>query len=78
MRQVLAARQSSLSARDWRIGQAQSLLASSLFSQKRYAEAEPLMVAADELLPDRAGMRGREKRANRDRLARLRAVRPEQ
>ena len=78
MRQVLAARQNSLSARDWRIGQAQSLLASSLFSQKRYAEAEPLMVAADELLPDRAGMRGREKRANRDRLARLRAVRPEQ
>jgi len=74
LRQVLAARQSSLSARDWRIGQAQSLLASSLFSQKRYAEAEPLMVAADELLPDRAGMRGREKRANRDRLARLRAV----
>jgi len=77
LREALAARQNSLAARDWRIGQSQSLLASSLFGQKRYAEAEPLMVAADELLPDRAGMRGREKRANRDRLARLRAVRPD-
>jgi serine/threonine protein kinase len=75
LRQVLAARQGSLPARDWRIGQSQSLLASSLFSQNRYAEAEPLMVAADGLLPDKAGIRAREKRANRDRLARLRAVR---
>jgi serine/threonine-protein kinase len=75
LRQVLAARQASLSPRDWRIGQSQSLLASSLFSQKRYAEAEPLMRAADALLPDRAGVRAREKRANMDRLTQLRAVR---
>ena len=74
MRQVLAVRQRSLQPKDWRIGQAQSLLASALFAQKQYAEAEPLMLAADEVLPDRPGMRGREKRANRDRLAQLRAV----
>ena len=45
-------------AGDWRIAQAQSLLGAALFAQKRYAEAEPLMLAADHVLkPCRAGKR---------------------
>ncbi len=71
LQRVLAARQQSLPAGDWRIAQAQSLLAASLAAQRRFAEAEPLMLEADRGLNALPGAEGDERRANRDRLARL-------
>ena len=56
-------------AGDWRIAQAQSLLGASLFMQKKYSEAEPLMVAADQALKPVPGRQERERLANRERLA---------
>ncbi len=46
LRYVLSVRQRILIEGDCRIAQAQSLLGASLLAQGRYAEAEPLMVAA--------------------------------
>jgi hypothetical protein len=56
---------------DWRIAQAQSLLGASLIAQKRYAEAEPLLVAAAANLKPIPGAQDRERLANRARLALL-------
>jgi hypothetical protein len=58
---------------DWRIGQAQSLLGAALLAQRRFAEAEPLMLAADKSLKPVAGRQGREREDNRARLATLHA-----
>jgi eukaryotic-like serine/threonine-protein kinase len=71
LRRWLEARERLHPAGDWRIAQAQSLLAASLVAQRRYAEAEPLMRAADAGLKPVPGRQGRERDANRARLASL-------
>lgn len=70
-RHVLERRQQTLPASDWRIAQAQSVLAASLLAQKRVAEARPLMEAADQILKPVPGPQGREYAANRTRLSSL-------
>jgi serine/threonine-protein kinase len=69
LREVLLAREALYPAGDWRIGQVRSLLGAALMAQKRYSEAEPLMVAADDGLRPIQGMQARERAANRARLA---------
>ena len=71
MRQVLVARMGLHPAGDWRIAQAQSLLGAALLAQHNYADAEPLMLAADENLKPVAGAQARERLANRARLVSL-------
>jgi serine/threonine protein kinase/Tfp pilus assembly protein PilF len=71
LRHVLERRQATLRAGDWRIAQAQSVLASSLLAQRRIAEAQPLMEAADQILKPVPGVQGREYAANRARLSSL-------
>jgi serine/threonine protein kinase/tetratricopeptide (TPR) repeat protein len=71
LRTVLSVRQSTYKEGDWRIAQAKSLLGASLLAQGRYAEAEPLMVAAADALKPVAGLQNRERLANRRRLATL-------
>ena len=71
LRHALEIRQRMYPAGDWRIAQAQSLLAAALVAQKKYAEAEPLMVAADQALKPVPGRQARERAANRERLAAL-------
>jgi tetratricopeptide (TPR) repeat protein len=73
LRRALEVRERLYPAGDWRIGQAQSLLGASLLAQRRYAEAEPLMLAADQSLKPVAGRQGRERDDNLARLATLRA-----
>jgi hypothetical protein len=74
LRAVLEARQQLYPPGDWRIAQAQSLLAASFMAQKRYAQAETLMLAADEGLKPIPGIQDRERAANRARLATLRRM----
>ena len=80
LRDVLGARERQYRPGDWRIAEAQSLLGAALMSRHRYAEAEPLMTAADAALEPVPGVQARERAANRARLAvvrqRLRAARP--
>ncbi len=71
LRRVLGLRTASLRADDWRIGEAQSLLAAALAGRGHDREAESLMRAADRLLKPLPGMEGRERAANRARLAAL-------
>ena len=71
LRHVLAARERIYPAGDWRIAQAQSLLGAALLAQKRYADAEALMLAADAGLQNAPGRSGRERAANRARLVAL-------
>jgi eukaryotic-like serine/threonine-protein kinase len=71
LRAALTAREKLYPAGDWRIAQTQSLLAGALAAQKRYAEAEPLMIAADRALKPIPGVQERERAANRARLAML-------
>jgi serine/threonine-protein kinase len=80
LRDVLTAREKLYPAGDWRIAQAQSLLGGALLAQKRYAEAEPLMVAADRGLEPVPGIQDRERVANRARLVALyeKSGRPQQ
>jgi tetratricopeptide (TPR) repeat protein len=72
LREVLRAREKLYPAGDWRIAQVQSLLGAALAVQKRHAEAERLMVAADRGLLPIPGIQERERNANRARLAQLR------
>lgn len=74
LRQALAVRQRLLAPGDWRVGYVQSLLGAALFAQKRYAEAKPLMIAADQVLKAVPGRQARERDANRVRLAALQRV----
>jgi tetratricopeptide (TPR) repeat protein len=67
--EVLRAREALYPAGDWRIAQSQSLLGAALMAQRRYTEAERLMVAADDGLRPIQGMQARERAANRARLA---------
>jgi phage tail protein X len=71
LRQVLKAREQLYPAGDWRIGQTQSLLGAALMARHRYAEAEPLMVAAEAVLKPIPGAQARERVANRARLVSL-------
>ena len=66
-----SAREKLYPAGDWRIAQTQSLLGAALVAQKRYAEAEPLMIAADRGLKPVPGIEERERASNRSRLAML-------
>ena len=72
LREVLSEREKLYPPGDWRIAQAQSLLGAALMAQKRYAEAEPLMVEATNGLRAVPGLQEREQAANRARLATLR------
>jgi serine/threonine-protein kinase len=58
----------------WRLAQARSLLGAALMAARHYAEAEPLMRAADADLLPIAGPQGRERDANRARLAAVTAA----
>ena len=71
LRAALSAREKLYPAGDWRIAQTQSLLGAALVAQKRYAEAEPLMIAADRGLKPVPGIEERERASNRSRLAML-------
>ena len=71
LRQVLGVRERMLDPGDWRIAQARSLLGASLLAQARYAEAEPLMVAAAGGLKPVPGPQARELAADRARLVTL-------
>ena len=71
LRHVVALREGTMEPRDWRIAQAKSLLAASLVAQRRYADAEPLMLAADRDLADVPGPQARERASNRSRLVAL-------
>src|SRR5262249_54497399 len=75
MRDVLRARETLYPSGDWRVAQARSLRAAALMAQRRYADAEPLMVAADRGLRPISGIEGREREANRARLDRMRRMR---
>ena len=72
LRVVLSEREKLNPPGDWRIAQAQSLLGAALMAQKRYSEAEPLMIAAGSGLKAIPGIQERERAANRARLATLR------
>ena len=69
LRRALAVRQRLMLEGDWRIAYVQSLLGAALFEQKKFAEAQPLMAAADQVLRPLPGRQGREREANRERLA---------
>ena len=71
LRRVLVQRSKTLPKDDWRVAQAQSVLASSLLAQRRVADAKPLMEAADQVLKPVPGDQGREFAANRARLSSL-------
>jgi hypothetical protein len=71
VRRALQVRERMYTAGDWRIAQAQSLLAAALLAQHREAEAEPLMLAADRGLKPVPGRQAQERAANRARLAAL-------
>jgi len=74
-RRALEIREKTLPAGDWRIAQAQSLLGAALVGEKRYADAKPLMMAADESLKPVPGRQARERDANRRRIDALPASR---
>ena len=71
LRHALQVRERTYAAGDWRIAQAQSLLGAALLAQARYADAEPLMRAADWGLKPVPGRQARERAANRARLETL-------
>jgi tetratricopeptide (TPR) repeat protein len=71
LRAALSVREKLYPPNDWRIAQTQSLLGAALAAQKRYVEAEPLMVAADHGLKPLPGIQDRERGANLARLALL-------
>ncbi len=56
---------------DWRLAVTRSMLGASLMEQGQYRAAEPLLVAASQVLKDVPGKQGREAAATRDRLATL-------
>jgi serine/threonine-protein kinase len=71
IRRALSARQHVFPSTDWRIAEAQSLLGASLLAQKRYADAEPLLLAAEKTLKPIPGHQQRERIDTRARLAAL-------
>lgn len=71
VRHALEVRERLYASGDWRIGQAQSLLGAALAAQRRFAEAEPLMLAAEKSLRPVPGREGDERKANRARIVAL-------
>lgn len=71
LRQILQAREHLYPHGDWRIAEAQSLLAAALMAQGRDREAEPLMLSAARALKPIPGPQDRERAANSTRLALL-------
>jgi serine/threonine protein kinase len=71
LRSALTKQLARYPAGGWRVAATRSLLAEALLQQLRWSEAEPLLVAAHEVLPDLPGPRGGETRPTRERLARL-------
>jgi len=71
LREALSIRTARMRADDWRIGQAQSLLAAALVARGHLDEAESLMLAADRLMKPLPGGQSRERAANRARLVAL-------
>jgi eukaryotic-like serine/threonine-protein kinase len=71
LRQMLDARQRLYPPSDWRIAESKALLGAALMAQSRYADAEPLLLAADAGLKPIAGLEDYERRANRGRLVSL-------
>jgi serine/threonine protein kinase/tetratricopeptide (TPR) repeat protein len=74
LRRALQVRQRLYQPDDWRIGQVQSLLGAALINEKRYADAEPLLLAAARVLKPVPGAEGREARENQERLALLHSL----
>jgi serine/threonine-protein kinase len=70
-RRAFEIREKTLPAGDWRIAQAQSLLGATLVAERRYADAKPLMLAADQSLKPVPGRQAHERDANRRRLDQL-------
>jgi serine/threonine-protein kinase len=71
LRHVLQVRERLYPPQDWRLAQARSLLGAALLARGRYAEAEPLMLAAAAVLQPLPGGQARERTANRARLVAL-------
>jgi hypothetical protein len=71
LRHVLEIRERLLDPGDWRIAQSKSLLGASLLAQRRYADAEPLLLDADRILVAVPGPQERERASNRRRLVAL-------
>ncbi len=74
LRHALGVQQRSVSAGaagDWRLGMTQSLLGEACMRLSRFAEAEPYLLRASELLQVTAGSEGLETREARANLARL-------
>jgi serine/threonine protein kinase/Tfp pilus assembly protein PilF len=67
-------RVSARAAGDWRLGVTQSLLGAAYTGLSRFAEAEPCLLRAYELLPPRPGSEIREAREARANLSRLVAL----
>lgn len=77
LRHALGVQQRGMSAGaagDWRLGATQSLLGDACTRLSRFAEAEPYLLRAFELLQVTPGSEGREAREARDNLARLIAL----
>jgi hypothetical protein len=68
LRHALAFREKTFPPSDWRIAQVKSVLGGVLLEQKRYAEAETLMLAAREGLRPVPGPQANEAIANAERL----------
>ena len=74
MRRAVAVRQRIYPAGNWRIAEAQALLGASLAAERRFDEAEALMVAADQSFKPIPGRQARDREANRARLNQLRRL----
>jgi serine/threonine protein kinase/tetratricopeptide (TPR) repeat protein len=71
LHQALAIRRRAYTEDDWRIGATKSLLGAALMALGRYAEAERLLLEAEQTLDDVGGAQGRERRSTRARLVAL-------
>ncbi len=74
LRHALEVQQRSYSAEDWRIGSTQSLLGAAEIGLSRFAEAEPHLLRAYEILKVTPGSEGQQSREGRENLARLVAL----
>lgn len=77
LRHALGVQQRGLAAGDWRLGVTQGLLGDALRRRSRFAEAEPYLLRAFELLPPAPGSEGfetRQAREARENCARLVAL----
>jgi serine/threonine protein kinase/Tfp pilus assembly protein PilF len=74
LRHALGVRQRSLAPGDWRLGETQSLLGDACTRLARFAEAEPHLLRASELLQGAPGPESLQAREARDNFARLAAL----